>query len=151
MTKTGWLVCAVAALLAAAPAAAGGYGFVVDVSLSPKAAAELAARKEAIIVAAMYQGEPVPVRRKYASEDGLIGLGMERVIVPASGGRAAVVGNKVIVKQIGWVKRLDVLINVYSARRSGPNNLLDCGIFEDAVAKAQEKPIRISCKLIEGE
>jgi hypothetical protein len=144
------IVFAAAALFLASSAQAGPYGFTVDVSLSPKAAAELSARKEAIIVSAMYEGNAIAAKQKY-EVDGPLGLGDEQVIIPAAGGRAVITGGKVIVKRIGWVKRFDVLINVYSARRSDPNNLLDCGIFEDSVKKAQEKPIPISCKLIRGE
>ena len=146
--------CIAVAVLAAAltaSAAGGPYGFEVQVSLSSKAAAELAARKEAIVVAAMYEGNPIPARQKYADEDGLLGLGSEDLILPAAGGRAIITGNKVKRDRIGWVERFDVLVNVYSARRSSKDNLLDCGIFEDSVAKAHAAPIHISCKLIEGE
>ena len=149
--RFAWSSCVFVALLSVASAAAGSYGFVVDVSLSPRAAALLRDRKEAIVVAAMYEGTPIPARQKYAGEDGLLGLGSEDVILPAAGGRATITGNKVKRDRIGWVERFDVLVNVYSARRSSQDNLLDCGIFEDSVAKAHAAPIRISCRLIEGE
>jgi hypothetical protein len=148
-----WATCVFVALAGTtiASADAGSHGFIVDVTLSTKAAALLRDRKEAIVVAAMYEGNPIPARQKYAGEDGLLGLGSEDVILPAAGGRATITGNKVKRDRIGWVERFDVLVNVYSARRSSQDNLLDCGIFEDSVAKAHAAPIHISCKLIEGE
>ena len=44
--------------------------------------------------------------------------------------------------------KLQVLINVYSGRRSSRDNLIDCGIFEDSIDVAARAPIKISCKLI---
>jgi hypothetical protein len=41
-----------------------------------------------------------------------------------------------------------LLINVYSGRKSSPNNLLDCGIYEGALKAVQGQSIPISCKLI---
>jgi hypothetical protein len=43
---------------------------------------------------------------------------------------------------------LQLLINVYSGRKSSPNNLLDCGIYEGALKAIQGQSIPISCKLI---
>ena len=128
-------------------ASAGSYGFVVDVSLSAKAVALLQDRKLSVDVMADYQGDPIPAKEAFAASLGAgpLGVGEETVIIPGGGGRAVVTGKKVVHKWLGWIKRLDVLVNVTSG---GPENLLDCGIFEDAVAKAQVKPVAISCKLI---
>ena len=41
-----------------------------------------------------------------------------------------------------------VNINVYSGRKSSPDNLLDCGMFQDSVVVAAKAPIRVDCKLI---
>jgi hypothetical protein len=41
-----------------------------------------------------------------------------------------------------------MLINVYSGRKSSPDNLLDCGIYEGALSAVQGQSIPISCKLI---
>jgi len=67
---------------------------------------------------------------------------------PGANGTAVITGNKVDPKALPWVVKPQVLINVFSARHSDPNNLLDCGIFEDDVAKAQAHPIQIACKVI---
>ena len=42
---------------------------------------------------------------------------------------------------------IQLLINVYSGRKSSPNNLLDCGIYEDALEPVEDKTIPITCKL----
>ncbi len=51
--------------------------------------------------------------------------------------------------------RLDLLqgqpqvnINVYSGRKSSPDNLLDCDTFQDTLSVAAEVPIALHCKLI---
>jgi hypothetical protein len=41
-----------------------------------------------------------------------------------------------------------LLINVYSGRKSSPNNLLDCGIYEGSLQAVQGQSIPIPCKLI---
>ena len=41
-----------------------------------------------------------------------------------------------------------LLINVYSGRKSSPNNLLDCGIYEGSLQAIQGQSIPIACKLI---
>jgi hypothetical protein len=141
---------AVAAIALAMPAAhAAGYGFTVDVSLSAKAARTLKARGEGIVVSAMYSGEPVPSKASKADEMGMIDLGAEDVTIAGANGRAVITGSKVIAAHVGWVKAVGVLINVYTARKTTQDNLIDCGIFEDTVAKAQaSQPIPIACKMI---
>jgi hypothetical protein len=44
-----------------------------------------------------------------------------------------------------------LLINVYSARKKHADNLLECGIFDAELAKAEAEPIKIECDLIEAE
>lgn len=39
-------------------------------------------------------------------------------------------------------------VNVYSARRGGPDNILDCDFFDDALTLAQQAPLTLHCKLI---
>lgn len=41
-----------------------------------------------------------------------------------------------------------LLINVFSGRKSSPNNLLDCQIYEGSLKQIQGRTIPISCKLI---
>ena len=147
------LVLALAALCIAPSAAAGAdkpaYGLSVEVTLSPKAAALLAEKHEAITVSAMYLGRPVPSKKSEAAPDGTIALGSEDLTLPASGGRAVVTGTHVVTSRVKWVKSLQISINVYSARHSSPDNLLDCDAFQDAIANVHGKTIPIHCKLID--
>jgi hypothetical protein len=144
----GLLACLVGA--AQAQKAAVPVDFDVDVTLSKLAADKLAAAKEKIIVAAYWGGEPTEKASKHAEGDGQISLGAERVTISGAGGRAHIKGSTFERAHIGWVKdgALEVLVNVYSARLSSGNNLLDCGLFQDSPAKSREKPVNISCKLI---
>ena len=142
-----------AAIFACSPAAAAEnkMAFSVDVSLSPKAAARLAALNEKIVVAAYWFGEPAPAARKHANEMGQISLGTEEIRIPGTGGRAQITGQAARADHFGWVKygAVQVNVNVYSARQSGPNNILACDLFEDAAALARARPIPLLCKLIE--
>lgn len=87
-------------------------------------------------------------------EEGHIDLGTQKMHIPGEGGVAQMTGRRV---KLALRKRLKdatvtVLVNVYSARRTpSEDNYLDCGIFQDNVTLAQEKPVEIACKLIEEE
>jgi len=143
-------VCSIAALIFATPSYGGEYSFAVKVALSQKASAELAARKEAIVVWAYFEGEPIPGREKFVIEDGpeLIWLGSERVMIPGASGNAVLTGKNVKRSRIGWVKQFNAQISISTARLSGPSNLLDCGYFEESVATLRKAPVTIFCKLI---
>ncbi len=41
-----------------------------------------------------------------------------------------------------------LLINVFSGRKSSQDNLLDCGIYEGPLKSAPEANIKVTCKLI---
>lgn len=140
-------------LLAATPILAApvpDFAFAVDVSLSPAAARKLEQAREGIVVDAMFWGEPAAAFRKKADEMGQIDLGSEKVELPGSGGRAVITGRSVQRARLPWIKGHppQVLVNVYSARHSGPDNLLACDIFEGEPATAAAAPRAIHCKLI---
>jgi hypothetical protein len=128
----------------------GSMGFSVDVSLSSPAAAKLNSLKEKIVVSVLWYGEPTRAARKRADEMGQIDLGTEQVRLPSSGGQAEITGRSVQVKHIDWLKNraVQVNVNVFSARLSGPDNYLDCGAFEDTVTVARSKPVQMVCRLI---
>lgn len=136
---------------APATAAENKMAFSVDVALSPKAAARLAALNEKIAVAAYWFGEPTRAARRHANEMGQISLGTEEIRIPGTGGRAQMTGQPAQAEHFGWVKdgAVQVNVNVFSARQSGPNNILACDLFEDAAALAHARPIPLLCKLIE--
>lgn len=142
---------AAAGILVSQTAAADGYGFTVDVTLSPKAAALLAARKEKIVVAAYYDGDVRPDYRAKADDLGHIDLGKELVTISGAGGRAVFTGKTLLKARLGWVTEARIVINVFTARLSGQYNLISCGFVEGTFPKMQARPVAIHCKLIKGE
>ncbi len=143
------MVCA-AALPAAGYAQPAVQPFSVTISLSPRAASRLAAFQEGITVSAMFSGDPIAAGRRQADERGQIGLATENVTIPGVPGSAAITGAGVTEAKMRLLRNRDVklLINVFSARRRVPDNLLDCGLFDDSAALAARQPVHINCKLI---
>ena len=140
------LVLGVSATAVPAPA---GYEFTIQIALTPRAAAKLASLGEGITVAAMYSGSPKPAYRRQADEEGRLYLGDERITAPGRAGPVRITGSKVLRNRLGWVRGpVVVLINVYSARLKGPNNILDCGIYEGPVAAIAASDSTIRCDLI---
>ncbi|MFC3693730.1 hypothetical protein ACFOWB_16040 [Chenggangzhangella methanolivorans] len=124
------------------------HSFEAQIFMSAKAQARLKKIGEKVKVAAYYSGEPVPSKRKLANEVGEISLGDEEVVLPPEGGAARMKG-EMPAKKIGWVKEPMVLLNIFSARLAHQDNLLNCGIFQDSIKRAQTQPIVITCKLID--
>jgi len=130
--------------------------FDVNVLLSDKAMKTLAASKETIVVRAYICGQPAIGTNKKTLEacpdSGDIVLSeveAERAtpgIFPFSRVRLS----KDLLSQVDRTD-YELLINVYSGRKSSENNLLDCGIYQGSFRAVQEHPIEIRCKLIYGE
>jgi len=126
------------------------FNFAVKITYSEKAMATLVAGKETVIVAGYLTASPIAGTPKQdVDRMGEIGLGeVDREIAP---GAIATFSNvKPTVAMMKWVDSQgpQLLINVYSGRKSSPNNLLDCGIYEGSLAVIQGQSIPISCKLI---
>lgn len=131
---------------AAKPAAA----IDVSVRLSKRAAAKLAGAHEAIGISAAFFGEPKDESaRRTAAGDGRIALGVvDRHLAKA--GRVRIVPpafDQARLASIGPAG-LRVNINVFSARKALPDNVLDCAFFEDRLAVALRRPIVLRCALI---
>ncbi|MBZ6074880.1 hypothetical protein [Microvirga puerhi] len=126
------------------------FGFVVDLSLSPKAASGLAAHSEGIVIAAFFSGAPAPTARTHADEFGQIFLGSERITVDSSVRSVPITGKVVPRNRLEWVqgRKVQVPTNVYSACRKGPDNILDCDIFEGEISVAAQTPVKIGCRPI---
>jgi len=140
----------VSAAIAQPAALPGPYGFAVEISLSPKAAAKLVALHETITLAASYTGNPAPGAVKHADEMGEIDLGRETVEIPVAAGRTTFTGRAVKLWRLVWLAdpTPEVNVNVYSSRHSGPDNLLDCAFFQDKITVARRAPVKLNCKLI---
>jgi len=123
--------------------------FSVTITLSQKAAAKLAALHENIIVSASYSGDPAPGAENHADEIGRIPLGIENIEAPGKAGTVRVPGTKIRRDHLAWVKGPVLLnVNVYSARRSGPDNILACDFFDGNLEDAMRKPMSLHCSLI---
>lgn len=124
--------------------------FDVAVSLSPAARERLAQGHETIIVAVDVFGMAIAHSHHHPDQMGQIDLGSgQRVEL----GGAGVAHFRPVVYQTDLLndvqdRKLIVLVNVFSGRHSSPDNLLDCGIFEDDVRIAASAPVQIHCKLI---
>jgi hypothetical protein len=125
-------------------------GFRVELTLSDNASKTLIARSETIVVVGYLSGSPKPgTPRRYVDEMGQVSLGeIKKEIAP---GQTAAFGSfKIDRPGLKWIDNqgLQLLINVYSGRKSSPDNLLDCGIYEGPLKDVQGKSIPVSCKLI---
>ncbi|GJD55525.1 hypothetical protein [Methylobacterium dankookense] len=148
----------VLAVPAGAQTDAGPYGFSVQVSLSPKALKKLTDISESVTVRSFYYGtmERKPTRadikraRAEGREPDQIEITGDTATLPAAGGTAAMAGRGVPGADVAAIGKnpVKVNINVFSARKAAPDNLLDCDLFDDAVAVARAKPIAITCRLI---
>lgn len=128
------------------------YGFEVNLTLTPRAVERLASTDERVTVSAMYYGLPV--------SDTAPGIDKEMEEVGLGGDDVEVMPENAVVKAPGtgfdatYIKSVkgepEVLVNVYSARKTHENNLLSCGIYQGPVTMAQKKPVDIQCDLVDG-
>lgn len=144
-------VLLLAACACAAPLATGAQEITVEVSLSPMAAKRLATRSEGIIVDADFYGDPTPAGQAHADQIGRIDLGGGRIALPVGGaGTARIPDASASSDGLRWVNGpVSVNINVYSARLSGPDNILACDFFDGTLQDALRAPITLRCGLIE--
>jgi hypothetical protein len=125
-------------------------GFTVKVTYSQKEMATLVAGKETVIVVGYLYGFPKQgTPKKYVDEVGQVDMGEVKDEV-APGAPAAFDRIKLDQASVKWFdsQGLQLLINVYSGRKSSPNNLLDCGLYQGSLQAIQGQTIPISCKLI---
>lgn len=149
-----------AAPLALALAAFGGgasaeqaRGFSVDIALTAKAAETLKERREAMVLYVSYYGWPKKGEERHGDEAGQIDLGPDRTVdVPGRSGRYEVPADAFDPKRLGWIEGpVQVNVNVASARRSGPDNILACDFMEKPLPEAEAAVTTLRCGLIEGD
>jgi hypothetical protein len=124
--------------------------FRLDVSFSPAAAGQLEALAERVVIDAYYYGTPKPGFEPDEPGDVGVDLGDEVLEVDA-GNRSVTLNGRFspvqLAREVSGEPR--VLVNVYSARLSGPDNLLSCGIVDEALPLLAETGASIACSLIE--
>ncbi len=135
-----------------AAAAPGPYAFDVTLTLTARAAEVLAKTDERMTVAAIYYGLPVSDDAPGLNREGMeIELGSGEIEVAPESATVNVTGAGFDATYMKSVKGdPEVLINVYSARKTHENNLLNCGIYQGPISMAQKKPVDIQCDLLDG-
>lgn len=128
------------------------YAFDVNLTLTARAAERLASTDERVIVDAMYYGLPASDDAPGLNREGMeIGLGASEIEIAPQSVAVKVTGEGFDTTYMNSVKgEPEVLVNVYSARKTHANNLISCGIYQGPVSMAQKKPVDIQCDLIDG-
>lgn len=140
------LSLAVAFVVLPLPALADGM-VRIDLTLSPRAMAELASLSEMVTVSAFYFGEPAPGATIEPDEMGQVFLGAEdHTVWPLP--QAVVLGANLGAMPRGQVVAPMLNVNVFSARFAHEDNLLDCGLVDGAVADLVGAVQKVHCKLI---
>lgn len=123
--------------------------FRVSVTLSDKARKTLTARKETIVVAAYFTGAAkLKTPTKYLFDQGRVSINESNIEI-APGDTAMFRPALLSPEALKWLDgSVNLLINVFSGRKSSPDNLLECGIYEGTPESVAGKMIPINCKLI---
>lgn len=122
--------------------------FEIEVSNSTKAGRTLSNRKETVIVSAMFNGEPLNAQDR--DEIGMMPVLDKNMELTGNNRVARFEGLKFSRKQLDKLadKDINLLINVYSGRRTSEDNLIDCGILQMQASGFANKRFVIGCKLI---
>ncbi len=125
------------------------FGFDVVIKMSKQAARTLKRKKEGVLVSASYSGTPTKAAEKHADEVGQIDLGNEMITLQGIEGPVHLTGTRVERQRLGWIEgEPRVNVNVFTARRSGPDNLINCDIIDGPVSVVAKGVTTLSCSLI---
>ena len=126
-------------------------GFAVDIVLTPRAAADLARRREGITVWTSFSGTPRNENGNHVDDhSGELDLGEHEVTVAGQNIRVDIPGSALRRERFSNLRGTpQVLVNVYSARRSDQDNLLTCGIVHGELSQVAGRTHRITCALID--
>jgi hypothetical protein len=126
------------------------FAFDVRITLSDLATERLRTTREGIVVSAYYTGEPLPSAENRANQIGTIDLGTENREVIGAEGLVRITGKKIDLRRLEWIKGPVLLnVNIYSARRTNPDNILSCDFFDGKLSSAVRKTPTLHCTLIE--
>jgi hypothetical protein len=144
------VLCVALALGAGVASAAGDFGFDLEVSLTPMAAETLGRTDEGIVVSAWWYADPKAGADAHTNPVGLIDIGFEEHELEAMAGTVRIGGAGVDTGALAHIGGpVMVNVNVYSARRAGPDNVLDCDFFDGPLTNAMARPVALRCGLIE--
>ena len=123
--------------------------FAVEINLSGKATEKLLKEKESMLVTAWFSGMPKDTTSKEFREWGEMFI--RSFSIELDTGRIARFEGVKFSKSIYELlegKDIKVLVNVYSGRKSSPDNLLDCEILSERISTVKERTMLLSGKLI---
>ena len=126
------------------------FAFRVEVTYSANALRTLRDRHEGVVASASYYGDPSRSGKAHTDEVGQIDVGQEQVTQSGAAPSFQITGRDVSASALRWVRggKVEVNVNLFSARRSGPDNILDCTFFQNSIVVARARPVRLQCKLI---
>lgn len=139
------------ALLAGTSAWAGeaGQGFHFELALSDKAQASLAARRETVTVLASYSGAPNRQGQAHVDELGMVDVGKEVLEIAPRPGTVRITGKGVDPAKLKWVQGgVNVNVNLYTSRKSGDENLIDCDFIDGDLGQVQAAHMTLRCVLL---
>ncbi len=126
--------------------------FEIEISLSPKAKERIVDSNETIIVDISLEGTPKDSSKVRLEEDGSFYVGSSTKEI--SYGQIARFDHlkfpKKIYDQLAD-KDVDLSVNVYSGRKSSPNNLLNVDFLSDKVSNIINRHFTLKGKLIYGD
>lgn len=119
----------------------------VELAFSDKALAELQARGEGVILGSNWIGEPAEGATLTDPETGMVYLQWEELTIHP-GPATLVLGANLSAAPLDQVVEPVLNLNVYSARWTGDNNLLDCDLLDGPLSELVGPPHKLTCKLI---
>ncbi|MEO5594443.1 MAG: hypothetical protein ABIR15_06210 [Chitinophagaceae bacterium] len=123
--------------------------FAIEIALSQKANEKLTSNKETIIIAAWFSGQPKDTTTREYAESGEMFIKSAKIEL--NNNRLAnfegIKFSKASYDSLAD-KDIRVLINIFSGRRSTPDNLLDCTILSDKMSAVREQKFTLKGKLI---
>ena len=122
--------------------------FTLGLTLSVPARDFLRDNKETVILYAAYYAYPIASASAQANPVGQIDLGKQQLPLPGAG-TVTFDGSGFLAQRLALTKgQPQVNVNVASARKSGPDNVLNCDFFEAPLAVAAQRTHRLHCSLI---
>lgn len=129
------------------------YAFPIDLTFTADALDTLGSRDEEVVVSVSYYADPAADGEQMADDVGRIDLGREEVQVAAEPEIVEITGSQLDVDALQWTEGdIMVEVSIYSARLSGPDNLISCDIIEGRLADVTvTPPIELQCSMIEED
>jgi hypothetical protein len=142
------LVVVSTAILAAAPLWAQEVpSLPLRLEFDPAATAALTAAGEKVVVSAWFYGPPAS-KWIGADEMGLTTVRLEEITVDPVD-QTVQLGEHISAIAMDWVAKPFLNVNVYSARQSSSDNILDCGMIDEPLGRVRQRDAVISCTLLD--